>query len=206
MRPTTILRRIRTLFREPEWQRMIRIGRVSVGRGTYGQPNVISFATDETRLFIGSFVSIANDVTFVLGGNHPSDRVTTFPIRHRFALDGRGSDGYPSSRGDIVIGSDVWLGHGSVILSGVTIGTGAVIGAGSVVTRDIPPYAIAVGNPARVHRFRFDDRQISDLMAIRWWEWPTSLIIDRVDDLSSPDVETFIDRYGRVDSPKSGAT
>lgn len=123
---------------------------VEVGNFTYGPLRVIDGAAS-SRLRIGSFCSIAEDVTFVLNGDHPLDRISTFPLR-AFVL---GEQETVQSRGDIVLGDDVWIGHGAVILSGVTLGRGSVIAAGSIVTRDVADYAIVAGSPARVVRSRF---------------------------------------------------
>jgi len=127
-------------------------------------------------LTIGAYTSIAGGVEIVLGGNHPVDRISTFPFREQLGLPGQHADGFPSTRGDIVIGSDVWIGTGVTVLSGVTIGDGAVIGAASVVTRSVPAYGIALGVPARVTKFRFEDHVIEALLQIRWWDWPEDVV------------------------------
>lgn len=158
-------------------------GRLEVGRGTYGSPRYLTFAGDSTAVRIGSFCSIGPEVTFVLGGNHPTDRVTTFPIREKYGLESV-HNGFPSSRGDIRLEDDVWVGFGTTILSGVTIGHGAVIGAMSLVTRDIPPFAIAVGNPARVVRYRLDNETQIAVMNTHWWQNPTQEIIASVHKLN----------------------
>lgn len=169
-----------------------RQGRVRVGRGTYGVPLIETFAFDSTRLIIGSYTSIARMVTFILGGNHPTDRATTYPMRAMRKLPGVGADGYPSSKGDICVGSDVWIGHGALILSGVTIGDGAIIGAGSVVVSDVPAYGIAAGNPARVIRYRVSEEVRTSLSRIAWWEWSQEKIDAAVEDLCGPDVAKFV--------------
>ena len=120
-----------------------RQGRVVVGRGTYGLPAIHTFVHDESRLLIGNYSSIGG--TYLLGGQHAIDHVTTYPLRINMKLEGAGHDGNPMPRGDTVIGSDVWTGYGCWILSGVTIGDGAVVATGSVVTKDVPPFAIVGG-------------------------------------------------------------
>jgi acetyltransferase-like isoleucine patch superfamily enzyme len=105
------------------------------------------------------------------GGNHRTDWVTTYPFGHisKDVFDWRG-DGHPATKGDIVIGNDVWLGSGCTIMSGVTIGDGAVVAANATVVKDVPPYAIVGGNPAKVIKHRFTEEQISALLLNPWWE------------------------------------
>jgi acetyltransferase-like isoleucine patch superfamily enzyme len=171
-------------------------GRVTFGRGTYGSPTVKAFQHDDvTRLVVGSYTSIAPEVTFLLGGEHNTGWVTTFPMRIVGSLPGAGRDGHPASRGDIVVGSDVWLGWGALILSGVTIGDGAVVGARAVVARDVPPYGIVLGNPARLARFRFDEPIREALLRIRWWDWEPERVTAAVARLCSDDVEGFVREY-----------
>lgn len=124
---------------------------VRVGKMTYGGLEVLTF-DDHTRLEIGHCCSIGPGVKFILSADHYLDRVSTFPFKvwctHTAATEG-------ISKGDILVGDDVWLGEGATILSGVTIGQGAVVAAGAVVTGNVPPYAVVGGVPARVIRYRF---------------------------------------------------
>lgn len=169
--------------------------RLTVGRHTYGRPKVRWYEGDTAGVSIGNFTSIADDVVFAIGGGHPLDRVSLFPFRAQFGLPGAFEDGHPTTKGDIVVGSDVWIGRGARVMSGVTIGHGAVIGAYSVVARDVRPYAIVVGNPARELRRRFDDDTIGRLLALAWWDWPDEQVLAHVDELTSSDVERFISEY-----------
>jgi acetyltransferase-like isoleucine patch superfamily enzyme len=166
-------------------------GVLVMGRCSYGTPRVRAFPGG-SGVVIGSFVSIADGVEFIPGGNHRVDWISTFPFRVFFGLPGAFEDGHPATKGDIVVGNDVWIGTGAGILSGVTIGDGAVIGAGAVVAKDVRPYAVVVGNPAREVSRRFSDEQVEALQRIRWWDWPLELILEHVSLLCSPDVDALI--------------
>lgn len=98
-----------------------------------------------------------------------------------------------ATKGDVVIGNDVWIGYGATIMSGVSIGDGAVIGARSVVTKDVPPYAIVAGNPGVVVKHRFDEQTVVDLLQIAWWDWSRPLVEARLPLLLSGDIRAFID-------------
>lgn len=164
-----------------------------IGAWTYGVPTV-HWPDSGARLTIGRFVSIADGVEILLGGNHRTDWITTYPFP-KIWRDAIGIDGHPATKGDIVIGSDVWIGLQAVILSGVAIGHGAVIGARAVVSKDVPPYAVACGNPAQVKNRRFDPDTIERLLAIAWWNWTDTEIRNAIPFLLSGNVETFIERY-----------
>ena len=135
---------------------------VHVGNKTYGDLNIISF-NNKTKLSIGSFCSLAQDVHFLLDAEHPIHNISTFPFQVAILAE---KEGEAFSKGDIVVDDDVWFGFGAVIMSGVHIGQGAVIAAGSVVTKDIPPYAIVGGVPARVIKYRFSAEMISELLKL----------------------------------------
>lgn len=165
--------------------------RIRIGRFTYGGATFKLWSAGE-RVEVGAFCSFAEDVLIFGGGEHRLDWVTTHPLRIAFNSSGAGQDGHPHSKGPTRIGNDVWIGHGAMVLSGVTIGDGACIGAGAVVSKDVPPYTIAAGNPAIVMRSRFSDAQIAQLLHIAWWNWP----IDRIKQfealLCSSDIDAFI--------------
>lgn len=154
--------------------------KVSVGNHSYGGLQVIhnNYYANE-KLTIGHFCSIAIGSRFFLAGTHLMKRPTTYPIRRYFFGEGRGKDG--CSKGPITIGSDVWIGADACILSGVTIGQGAVIGAGAIVAKDIPPYAIAVGNPVQVVKFRFDPERIDALTRIDYSKVTAAIIRENRD-------------------------
>lgn len=171
-----------------------------IGDFTYGEPRVLTWG-EETTLKIGKFCSIADGVFILLGGNHRVDWVTTYPFS---ALpndwpEAADITGHPSSNGDVIIGSDVWIGHQAIILSGVSIGDGAVVGARAVVTRNVPPYAIVVGNPATMVRKRFDDATIRELQRVKWWDWSIEKIRLNVHVLMSPNTRKIIDLAGDRD-------
>jgi acetyltransferase-like isoleucine patch superfamily enzyme len=169
--------------------------RLTMGRCSYGEPLIPTYPGDTAWVRVGAFVSIALDVVLLDGGNHRTDWVSTYPFRARFNLPGAYSDGHPQAKGNVVIGNDVWIGRGARVLSGVTVGDGAVIAGYSVVTKDVRPYAIVAGNPARELRRRFSDEQIEDLLRIAWWEWPLEKIVETVPQLCSENVEAFIQTH-----------
>lgn len=180
-------------FRKREFRKLIGARRVFVGEHTYGVPTVHLYRNDhETRLYIGKYCSIAANVNILLGGNHPTDRITTFPLRDKLKLEGAGRDGYPSSKGDIRIGNDVWIGFGVTIVSGVEIGNGAVVAAGSTVVSNVAAYSIVGGNPAKTIRMRFDDAAVDWLTRLEWWNWSESKVADRVSQLCSTDLSEAI--------------
>ncbi|UHC19457.1 CatB-related O-acetyltransferase [Methylobacterium currus] len=163
----------------------------SIGDHTYGVPAV--FEREEAKLHIGKFCSIAEGVKIALG-NHRTDGLTTYPFQvlRNFWQNVPPEAIDHTSKGDVVIGHDVWIGADTFISSGVTIGDGAVIGARSIITRDVPPYAIVV-DKGRVIRYRFSDDQIEKLKNLMWWNLPDEeldeilpvLLTGNVDDLSA---------------------
>jgi len=138
------------------------------------------------KLIIGSFCMIASDVIFIMNGaNHLSDSISTYP----FAIFGKDwshamkGKKYPT-KGDTVIGHDVWIGYGATIMPGVKIGDGAIIASKSVVTKNVAPYSIVGGNPAKEIRKRFSEEEINELLKIKWWEWPIEKITSNVHKLT----------------------
>lgn len=180
-----------------QWQftnvkRASRAGYLVIGEHSYGVPNVHLYKGSESKVIIGKYCSLAPGVTFITGGIHPANWVSTYPFRSRWNLPGADRDGMPFTKGNIVVGSDVRIGTDAMILSGVTIGHGAIIAARAVVTRDIPAYAIAAGVPARVVSMRFDEQVVRRLLRVAWWEWDEAKIRGTIPLLSSPQVESFL--------------
>ncbi len=135
---------------------------ISVGEYTYGELNIIDFGGD-CKLILKNYVSIAQQVTFLLNAEHHLDHISTYPFKVKI-LGTEKSESF--GKGNIVVDDDVWIGYGATIMSGVHIGQGAVVASGAVVCKDVPPYAIVGGNPARVIRKRFSDDIISKLLTI----------------------------------------
>jgi len=150
-----------------------RPGQIIAGPYTYGRPKV-RFPESGARLVIGRYGSIADGVEILLGGNHRLDWATTYPFPALPGLwpEAAGRTDHDTTRGDVVVGHDVWLASQCMVMSGVTIGHGAVVAARAVVARDVPPYAIVAGNPARVVRLRFDEATVAALLESRWWDRP----------------------------------
>lgn len=134
---------------------------VKVGKGTYGKLHVIN-DTDYAKLIIGNYCSIGGNTIFILGREHRTDTISTYPFK--YFINNRTHEAF--SKGNIVIDDDVWIGHGCTILSGVHINQGAIVATGAVVTKDIPPYAIVGGVPAKLIRYRFNNEIINELMNI----------------------------------------
>lgn len=130
------------------------INRVFVGRYTYGDLNIRTFKSQKSTLKIGDFCSIASNVIFMLDGEHDYSGISTYPLIEESC-----------TKGDIIIGDDVWIGEGSIVLSGVKIGQGAIIGAKSIVTKDVPNYAIYAGNKIIKYRFNENIRNILNLFS-----------------------------------------
>lgn len=172
-----------------------RFSEYEIGEWTYGKPQVLSWKDDAT-LKIGRFSSISQGVTILLGGDHRVDWITTYPFNVLFPKAQR-FPGHPSSKGDVTIGNDVWIGREALILSGVEIGDGAVIASRSVVTKRVAPYSIVGGNPARHIKFRFTESQINELQDIAWWNWTLAEIEEAWPLLLSPDIEAFLSHCSR---------
>ena len=146
------------------------------------------------KLIIGKFCMIASDVEFIMNGaNHLTNAITAYP----FAIFGKGWENamegksYPT-KGNTIIGNDVWIGYKATILPGVKIGDGAIIGSCAVVTKDVEPYSIVGGNPAKTIRKRFDEERINELLELRWWDWDIEKITANVSNLTGNNLKDLI--------------
>jgi acetyltransferase-like isoleucine patch superfamily enzyme len=170
-------------------------GTLVMGRHSYYAPVVHKYKGDTNRIVIGNYCSVAADAHFYVGGMHPLHWVSTYGLREMFELPGAFVGEMPASRGDVEVGHDCWITEGATVLSGVRIGNGAVVATRAVVTRDVAPYAIVAGNPAREIGRRFSDEQIAALERIAWWHWDHEVVLERVDQLNGASVDDFIAAY-----------
>ena len=170
----------------------------SIGNWSYGNPRIVG--EGQALLTIGNFVSIADKVTIFLGHEHHIDRISTYPFcmtGKSFLLDPTLTD-HPKTKGDVVIGSDVWIGYGATLLSGLSVGHGAVIGASSLVTKDVPPFAVVGGNPATILKYRFPPHVIHALLESCWWEWQDETIRQNISLFYSTDMDFVVARLRKI--------
>lgn len=166
------------------------ISKVKVGNYSYGKLNILAWDTPGESLTIGNFCSIADNVTFVIGGEHDYSRFITFPydaffVSHRADV---------KAKGPTVIEDDVWIGANATIISGVKVGKGAIIAAGSTVTKDIPAYAIVGGNPAKVIKYRFQPDTIKKLIRLDYSTLTPEFFVKYRQQLAALDVDRDIDQ------------
>ncbi|MES2182403.1 MAG: CatB-related O-acetyltransferase [Pseudomonadota bacterium] len=156
----------------------------TIGTASYGMP-IVHDLNEGSTLKIGAYCSVARNVEIFLGGNHRTDWVSNYPFP-AFMNKASHIKDFSISRGDVIIGSDVWLCANCTILSGVTIGHGAVI------SRDVEPYSVMAGNPAKQVKWRFDEATRKSLLASKWWEWPEDEINKILDKLCTDDLTDFL--------------
>ncbi|AEF25343.1 CatB-related O-acetyltransferase [Streptococcus parauberis] len=162
--------------------KIVNTNRISVGKNTYGRINVSVFDHSNSKLLsIGSFCSIASNVHFLCGGDHYQDRILNYPIEKKLF-----DQEEALSKGEIIVGDDVWVGTNALILSGVKIGKGAIVAAGSVVTKDVPPYSIVGGVPAKIIKYRFSDRYIEKLKNLDFTKLDDDFIKENVELFNRP--------------------
>lgn len=152
---------------------------VVVGKKSYGFINLERFDNPNEKLIIGNYVSIASKVVFILGGNHQTDTISTYPFYSKLIHLKPMVDSL--TKGTIIVEDEVWIGYGVTILSGVRLGKGAIIAAGSVVTKDVPAYAVVGGNPARLIKYRFNEDILEALIDFNISNFNESEIIDNID-------------------------
>jgi len=173
--------------------------RIKVAESNFGDYSYVVNDSDIIYATIGKFCSIAAH-TRLNPGNHPLDRVMLSHVGYRSSAYGLGPDD-PEFFGwrrasPVTLGHDVWIGHGAVVLPGVSVGTGAAVGAGTIVTKDVPPFAVVVGNPGRVLRYRFSAAVIANLQRTAWWDWPYERIGKAMQDFRTLGAEVFCVRHG----------
>ena len=146
------------------------------------------------KLIIGKFCMIASDVTFIMNGaNHLTNSITSYPFAifgHDWS-DAMAGKSYPT-KGDTIIGNDVWIGYNSTIMPGVKIGDGAIIATNSIVTKDVEPYTVVGGNPAKEIKKRFTENEINKLLKIRWWNWSIEKITKNVKKLTDNNIDNLL--------------
>jgi len=172
---------------------------MSFGKHIYGHPLVWNEGSN-ANLYIGNFCSISQNVKILLGGNHRTDWVTTYPFGHihKDKFNAFNGIGHPITKGDVIIGNDVWIGEGSKIMSGVVIGDGAVIANNSHVVKNVEPYSVVGGNPAKHIKYRFTPEQIEQLLQIKWWNWDDEKINDFTPLLCDSNIDNFINKASKI--------
>lgn len=156
---------------------------------------------DVDRLVIGSYCSIGTGASFIMCGNqgHRHDWISCFPFFYMSEVEcfQNSIDAFQPA-GDTIIGNDVWIGTEAMIMPGIQIGDGAVIGSRALITRDVEPYTIVGGNPAKTIKKRFSDHHIELLLEMKWWEWDESILKDAVSILCSADIEALYEYYQKI--------
>jgi acetyltransferase-like isoleucine patch superfamily enzyme len=175
---------------------------LQMDRGSYydRELDILSWS-DDYKVIVGKYCSIGRYCSFFLHTDHRPDWITTSsqlwgPVTPQIAQMHM-SIGHPSCKGNIVIENDVWIGAKSIIMSGVTIHNGSVVGAGSTVTKDVPPYVIVAGNPAKIVRYRFPKETIEKLLSIAWWNWPEEKIQNEASLMWSNNIDAFVKKHYR---------
>lgn len=187
------------------------VDNIKIGKYTYGlsEQNVHwrdkAYDYDnnyrQPELNVGKYCSVGINAKIFLGGNHRHDWVTTYPFHVKWVHNNTFKslkddiEGYPHSNGDVIIGNDVWFGENVTVMSGVKIGDGAVIGTNSVVVRDVEPYSISGGHPAKHIKFRFSEDIIKRLLEIKWWDIEESKLDKLLPYMMNNDIDLFFKKY-----------
>ena len=176
------------------FERQIRSSIVEFGDFTYGHPLILQWG-EGSKLHVGKFCSIAEGVEIMLGGDHRNDWCSTYPF-NAWLPDVYGDiKGHPYSKGDIWIGNDVWLARGCKIMSGVHIHDGVTVAANAVVTKDVAPYTVVGGVPAKVIKRRFDKKAVDHLIEMQWWDWDLDHIAEAVPLLQADNIDKLYAYY-----------
>ena len=179
------------IFKKKDWKIKFK-DCLSVGKYSYGlDRNCFVGLSRETPVRIGMYCSFGPNVKIFLNSDHPINLVSTFPIKTLVKQKSPWPNLDVVSKGGVEIANDVWIGANSLIMSGINISNGAVIAAGSVVTKDVGPYELVGGNPAKLIKSRFNKKQVNSLLRIEWWNWTEEKIINNIDDFYN-DINKFI--------------
>lgn len=170
---------------------------IIAGKYTYGHDKLEVIRAEKYKIIIGNFCSIASGCLIYLNANHRKDWITTYPFGHinQNAFNSFNGHGHPTCKGDVIIGNDVWIASNVTIMSGVKIGDGSIIANNSHVVKDVEPYTIVGGNPAKYINHRFNKKLISKLLEIKWWYWEDSKINQYLPLLCSDDYEKFLGEF-----------
>lgn len=190
---------------------MVKHKHIKVGKHTYGvHESKVSWDSSSydykgnyflPNLIVGSYCSVGSNVKFYLGGNHRHDWVSTYPFQvknihnNTFKSLPNKIEGYPHSNGDIKIGNDVWFGDNVTVMSGIKIGDGAVIGTNSTVVKDVKPYSITGGHPAKHIKYRFSEDIIEKLLEIKWWDLEEDKLDTLLPYMMSNNLDLFFKKY-----------
>lgn len=166
------------------------------GKYSYGKPTIL-FESSESKLYVGNFCSIAENVKIFLGENYNINQITTYPFGHinKKTFNSFNGIGHPIPKGNVYIGNDVYIGNNTTIMPGIKIGDGAIIAANSNVVKDVEPYSLVEGNPAKHIKYRFTKEQIDELLKIKWWDWHDEQINKFVPLLCSENIDNFIQTF-----------
>ena len=176
---------------------------ITVGTGTYGAPRLLWDEADLGHaLTIGKYCSIGENVKIFVGrfGDHNTRVPSTYPLAMLFGQPRRRNvPSKANKKRNVLIGNDVWIGRDVTIKAGVTIGDGAVIGTGALVTKDVVPYTVVGGVPAKQISERFEEETVRKLLRLRWWDWPEDIIRERIDFFYEEEFEDMLDRFLAID-------
>jgi acetyltransferase-like isoleucine patch superfamily enzyme len=167
---------------------------LQLGKHSYGNIDVKVWAQPNVVVKTGAYCSFAGNIRMFIDGNHRIDKFSSYPFSRIFPS-------FPHTlyaKETPIIGNDVWIGNDVVIFSGVHIGDGAVIAGQSVVTKSVPPYAVVAGNPARIVKYRFDEKSIEELLRLKWWDLPDNVIANQLLPVYNSDITTIIEKLKEI--------